>query len=138
MPDSRWTTGPEPRPSFGRTRFVKKLSTLLCSGDDLTRTSSVECGTPGKRCAQSRLGPTSPSTHLPRIMLCNINCPQPLSHTAPPARMLRSPRLGDSVQDSLSCMNEQTPPAAEGTPGGEDGPPLRCQRNPPVRKKSDT
>eukprot|EP00661_Eupelagonemidae_sp_cell13_P024273 gene24273-biopygen22379 len=29
-----------------------------------------------------------------------------------------------SVQDSLSCMNEQTPPAAESTPGGEDGPPL--------------
>eukprot|EP00661_Eupelagonemidae_sp_cell13_P020946 gene20946-biopygen19153 len=37
----------------------------------------------------------------------------PAPFTAPP-----------SVQDSLSCMNEQTPPAAESTPGGEDGPPL--------------
>eukprot|EP00661_Eupelagonemidae_sp_cell13_P024274 gene24274-biopygen22380 len=47
---------PRTAASFGSTRFVKKLSTLLCSGDDLTRKSSVECGTPEKRCAQSRLG----------------------------------------------------------------------------------
>eukprot|EP00661_Eupelagonemidae_sp_cell13_P010870 gene10870-biopygen21348 len=44
------------------------------------------CGGNNVHCI-ARAGPTSPSTHLPRIMLCSINCPQPLSRTAPPARM---------------------------------------------------
>eukprot|EP00661_Eupelagonemidae_sp_cell13_P018652 gene18652-biopygen12973 len=62
---------------------------------------------------------------FPEIMLCNINCPQPLSRTAPPARMLRSPRLGDSVQDSRSCRKIDRSWGRATAAAGEESPQQR-------------